>query len=409
MFTLLALSSVAAALLVSPPEIELIGVASVAGDARDRSGLVEVLSEGSPHDRLGSFGSAIAWTGDGERYIAACDRGPADGAAEFRCRVQTLDIRVDPGQPVTVAVQLVGTTLLSGREGARLVGSIRPRDAADFRFDPEGLRLSRTGTLWISEEYGPSIEEFGSDGKWLRSLAIPAKFRPERLSGEPRDEYPPAMRSGRYPNKGFEGLAISPDGSRLMAIMQGPLIQDGGTGAGSQARHVRMLETDLRTGTQREFAYAMANARNGVCEILAIDAERFLVLERDGGAGIEKRHCAVYEVSTGGSTDISDRESLAGANLPDGVVAVAQRRFLDLMEPRFGIAGPEMAEKFEGLAFGPELPDGRRVLIVTVDNDMKADGPSLLYAFAVPRAALPTLTMQQFDREIRAETTSAAP
>ena len=34
--------------------------------------------------------------------------------------------------------------------------------------------------------------------------------------------------SGRYTNKGAEGLALSPDGKTLVVAMQNALIQDGG-------------------------------------------------------------------------------------------------------------------------------------------------------------------------------------
>lgn len=53
------------------------------------------------------------------------------------------------------------------------------------------------------------------------------------------------------------------------------------------------------------------------------------------------------------------------------------------------MAGPNCPEKFEGLAFGPTLPDGRRLLIVTVDNDFKPNAPSLILAFAVDPDDLP--------------------
>ena len=52
--------------------------------------------------------------------------------------------------------------------------------------------------------------------------------------------------------------------------------------------------------------------------------------------------------------------------------------------------------KFEGLAFGPDLPDGRRLLLVTADNDFLPDQPFRLYAFAVGRADLPGYRPQEF-------------
>lgn len=377
----------------SPPEIELIGSAAIAGDAADLSGLTDTLSEGTPHNRFGSFGSAIEYTGRGHRYIAANDRGPADGASEFRVRTQTLDIHVLPSEPEPVTVSLITTTLLTGQGGRPLVGSIRPRNPSNLRYDAEGLRLSRTGTMWISDEYGPSIDEFAMDGRWLRALEVPARFRPASTPLDMREEFPPHARTGRFPNRGFEGLAISPDGSKLVAILQGPLIQDNAVDeAGTRTGvNVRILQMNCRDGVTREFVYTLSSPIMGVSEILAINDSRFLVLERDGAVGAASRHCAVYEIDLAGATDVSGRESLPSGTLPDGIVAASKRLFLDLTEARFGIAGPTMAEKFEGLAFGPDLADGRHVLLVTVDNDMRGEAPSLVYAFAIPRSALPAL------------------
>ncbi len=48
------------------------------------------------------------------------------------------------------------------------------------------------------------------------SVAHPAADKEEKIDGNVR---------GRVSNKDFEGLAISPDGSKLFALLQAPLIQ----------------------------------------------------------------------------------------------------------------------------------------------------------------------------------------
>src|SRR6185503_18085073 len=70
----------------------LLGTASVPGAAVDFSNLTDVLAGGVPHNRLGSFGSGIAYSGRDDLYYATDDRGPADGAVAFHCRVQSLQI-----------------------------------------------------------------------------------------------------------------------------------------------------------------------------------------------------------------------------------------------------------------------------------------------------------------------------
>jgi hypothetical protein len=47
--------------------VELIGRATVSAQASDLSGLDNIIGNNIPHDRFGGWGSAIAWTGKGNR------------------------------------------------------------------------------------------------------------------------------------------------------------------------------------------------------------------------------------------------------------------------------------------------------------------------------------------------------
>ena len=46
-----------------------------------------------------------------------------------------------------------------------------------------------------------------------------------------------------------------------------------------------------------------------------------------------------------------------------------------------------IAEKIEGMAWGPDLEDGRRVLYVVSDNDIYPDLPTQIYAVAIDTSA----------------------
>jgi len=50
-------------------------------------------------------------------------------------------------------------------------------------------------------------------------------------------------------------------------------------------------------------------------------------------------------------------------------------------------ACPAIAEKIEGLAWGPDPPDGRHVLYVVSDNDLNPAVATQLYAFAIDPVA----------------------
>lgn len=91
------------------------------------------------------------------------------------------------------------------------------------------------------------------------------------------------------------------------------------------------------------------------------------------------------------------------SGLPSGVVAIAKSPFLDLLDPAYGLAGPSFPEKIEGLTFGPDLPDGRRMLVVTNDNDFVATQDNQFYVFAIDPWLLPTYQPQQISLHHRCE------
>ncbi|MCS7047559.1 MAG: esterase-like activity of phytase family protein, partial [Gemmataceae bacterium] len=127
----------------------------------------------------------------------------------------------------------------------------------------------------------------------------------------------------------------------------------------------------------------------------------FLVLERDNKKDKDCLVRKIVQIDLREATDISGVEMLPPTALPKSIRPVGRKTFLDLLEPRFRTAVEE-SPKFEGLAFGPDLPDGRRLLLVTVDNDFHAHVPTRIFAFGIDRADLPTFRPQEFDRPFAA-------
>jgi hypothetical protein len=73
---------------------------------------------------------------------------------------------------------------------------------------------------------------------------------------------------------------------------------------------------------------------------------------------------------------------------------VTKALFIDLLAPALGLAGASFPEKIEGLAFGPNLPDGRHVLVVTNDNDFVPGQANRFFVFAIDSVDLPGFTAQ---------------
>src|SRR5262245_2555506 len=329
---------------------------------------------------------------------------------------------------LNITWSLLDTRLLFDEANQNLLGSSSAFDAVNpdntLRFDPEGVVVTPSGTFIVSDEYGPFIYEFNRNGHLIQKIQVPSKFLVEHPTGTvntPGDSmelynYPFTVDSidygndsGRQANRGMEGLAITPDGRYLVGIMQNALIQDNGlsytnpqTVATSPSRiglNNRIFKYDLLTGQSWEYVYVMdaINQGKGVNEILAINDHQFLVLERDNRSLVSPGASPFSPANTGtkkiykidlnkeGLTDVSGDDTLPASFTP-----VTKDLFIDLLNPSYEVNATThatiksvVAEKIEGLAWGPDLPNGHHVLYVLSDNDLNTTFPTQIYAFEV--------------------------
>jgi hypothetical protein len=275
-------------------------------------------------------------------------------------------------------------------------GSFKHNERNTLRFDPEGIRVGLFGTFFVSDEYGPYLFEFGPQGNLLRRLNVPDEFLIANPDADPNMELL-GNSSGRQANRGMEGLAISPNDRFLYGIMQSALLQDNGLRPGTTDRlglNNRILKIDLLTGEKQEYVYVLdaINRGQGVSEILAMNDHEFLVVERDNRSNLQSPPQAptrktIYKIDLAGATDVSEIPTLPAGALPAGIVPVQKTLFIDLLDPTFNLA-PTIAEKIEGLAWGPGLPDRRHLLYVTSDNDLDPNLDTQIYAFAIEDSLL---------------------
>jgi hypothetical protein len=108
-----------------------------------------------------------------------------------------------------------------------------------YGLDTEGLqRDPRDGSYWLSEEYRPSIVHLDRNGVMIARIVpigsgaqdtdataatVPLSTYYGGASQPQLQELLPAEWKARRQNRGLEGLALSPDGTKLYAIMQNPL------------------------------------------------------------------------------------------------------------------------------------------------------------------------------------------
>jgi hypothetical protein len=368
-------------------EIQFLGTAELPPGTIDRSGLTDLLEGKVPHNQLGGL-SALEYSGRDNLYYVLPDRGPGDGGARYHCRWQMIELKPPTHENGKATARVVATTLLTTTDGKPFVGNATAFDPngpdGNHRLDPEGIRLGPSESVFISDEYGPYVMEFDSSGHQLRSLDVPARYMIAHPAATKEAEVA-GNTSGRVPNAGFESLAISPDGKRLYALAQMPLLQDlQRTKKGKlKGLNCRLLEIDIAKGPTREFLYPLDQEGVKTSEILAIDDHRFLVIERDGQSGSTATFKKIMKIDIADATDTSAIATFPPKKLPKGVTPVRKSPFIDLLDPRYGLAGPHLAQKQEGLAWGPPLADGRKLLWICVDNDFKEGVPCQFYAFAI--------------------------
>jgi Esterase-like activity of phytase len=377
----------------------LLATANIPSDSTDLSGLGGNLEDGTPANKAGAFGSGIAYSGIGWRFLALPDRGPnastynasVDNTTSFRARFHDIELNVTSTAAGAYAMSpnLIKTTLLSAGASTPPNGLASSFNAtnqtASTRLDPEEIRLSANAqTVYISDEYGPFLDEYAKDsGQRIRRFALPAKFSIASPASTSAAEIA-GNTAGRVANRGMEGLAISPDGRFLFGVMQNPLIQDGGR----EGLNVRILKINTQTSESQEYVYVLDNKSNGLNAAVAVNEQELLILERDGRAGTSAQTKKIFKVSLSGASDVSAQSALPLTAVVAPVQATVKTLFLDLLDPRFGLSGAAFPEKIEGLAFGPKLADGRLSLLVSSDNDFLVDQANRFFLFAIDAADL---------------------
>jgi hypothetical protein len=224
-------------------------------------------------------------------------RGAGDGTATIRDAITLSDPDRKAGFPIVN--EATTDRLLTGAD-----------------FDIESFREDRRGDLWFGEEFGPFLLHTDSTGKLLEApIPTPGVQSPDN----PLRTGPANLAS----SNGFEGMALSQDGRRLFAVLEGPV-------AGDPATSRRVFEFDLgrHRWTDRRWTYEVADPSFLVSDFTVLQGDRFVSLERDNLQGTAARHKKAFVV----------RLDRPGGTLPKREVA----DLLNIADP-FGISPPANA------------------------------------------------------------------
>jgi hypothetical protein len=166
----------------------------------------------------------------------------------------------------------------------------RDRQLTGWDFDPESMQVAPDGTLWFGEELGPYLLHADAHGRLLEApIPTPGVKSPSN----------PTLLPGEQPNlansKGFEGMAITPDGTGLRAMLEGPV-------AGDPATDLRVY--DVRLGDRRSptvftgdhDVYRLESPSNAIGDHIAVNRHQYLTIERDNGSGPTAAFKRIYLV-----------------------------------------------------------------------------------------------------------------
>lgn len=166
-------------------------------------------------------------------------------------------------------------------------------------FDIESMQVAADGTFWFGDEFGPFLLHTDIRGRLLAPpIPTPGVKAPQN----------PTLAVGETPNlgssRGFEGMAISPNGRHLYPMLEGATAEDKAAGLGADLRiyEVALHRRGSATFTGQLWRYRMEHPGNSLGDFIAVNDHQFLVIERDQGAGPTARFKAVFLV------DLKDRD-----------------------------------------------------------------------------------------------------
>jgi len=166
-------------------------------------------------------------------------------------------------------------------------------------FDVESIQPVADG-FWVGEELGPYMLKFSTEGVLTDVVATKAGEIDVKSPDNPTLVVP-ANPTAKMPvfnlkrSGGYEGLAMSKDGSKLYGMLEGPLyLEDGSVEKADGLTALRIIELDAATKawTGKTWLYPLSEGGEAIGDFNMIDETTALVIERDNGVGVVEKACA---------------------------------------------------------------------------------------------------------------------
>lgn len=315
--------------------------------------------------------SGIDRDAQGRYWAISDDRGGERGAPRF----YQLSIELDQQKLHRVNIQ----SMIYLRDQNN---QLLPNDKRSM--DPESIRVAANGNLYISSEGNfvanatsiqPFVREYKLNGEYVSEFKLPEIFN-----------YVDSKTTGGRNNKLFESLAMSPKG-QLFTANEDALVQDGEISNLEQGGVVRVIKLDTKNQKSlAQYAYPLEKiphasvaggypADNGLSEMLAIDENKFIAVERAFADGLGNTIRLYLTQITTDTTDVQKINGLKDAKY----TAMKKQLLLELPLKYQNIK----LDNIEGITWGPTLANGHRSLILVADNNFSDQQTTQFIAFEV--------------------------
>ncbi|WP_316830857.1 esterase-like activity of phytase family protein [Pedobacter aquatilis] len=311
-------------------------------------------------------------------FLISDDPSQFSPARIYTAKIEIKDNKID-------TVQLTGVKFILQKNGEEYpkyqYGKNSKADAESVRFDPtrnrlvwsnEGERLYRPTDTTIVQ---PALTFISVDGKFLDTVPMPKGFQITKKA------------FGVRKNAFFEGLSYADNYKSLYASLEEPLYQDGRQAAfGYDKALTRILKFDVaRKQNVAQYAYNLGELPvnptvesdwniNGISEILAVNKHTLLVMERAWAKGHDDHtFIKLYLVDLKDAENEINNESFV-KNPPK---PLNKKLLFDFDTLNMHI------DNFEGITFGPKLPNGHDSLIFCVDNNFSKTQTQQFFLFEV--------------------------
>ena len=232
--------------------------------------------------------------GGTDSYFVLSDNGfgARDNSSDYLLSIYHIrpDFRTATGGSGTIQVRNV-IHLSDPRAYLPYPATRKDRQLTGADLDPESFRRASDGSLWIGEEFNPSLLHFSAEGVLL---APPFKLSGLNSAGNPSDAPANLPRS-----RGFEGMAISPDGMWLYPMLEGPLENiPEDLEAGLNIYTFNMAEelfVNIDAGNP-SFRYKLDKDATAIGDFTMFSSTAGLVIERDSGERDKALLKKVYRV-----------------------------------------------------------------------------------------------------------------